>query len=1023
MEIKLVTGETSYVAAINTLKQIDVNDLEMENIVVVPDSFSLQAENLIFDVLKIKSTFNIEVVGISRLASKILRNNNIDFKRISGLEEIFNIYQAVKECEKDFRYFNKCGVDFCLKILQIIKQFKGCQIKPEQIKSVGDDLLDRKMADLKLIYIHYENLLNEKMDLSRLLEFFLEKTENQLSLKNTNLFFINFDSFTSEINSFICNLAARVNKLYIGMSRPIFAGNAFIYEDDILKKTTAMAKQNGVIVKVENFPTMLTGQRLDMVKNLFSFDIKPNESDFFVNIMAKNRVDEIEFVAKYIKNKIVSGDRFRDFSVAVGDKNYYQTIKSVFAEFEIPFYCDDAVDLSETILGRYVFKVLQIAKRGFNQENFKYIVSNFLTRLPDYQKVLQEISYFNVEDEKEFLERFPMYERLISKIHSLNLCHTAMDYSLTLKDLIMEVEENYNGLLNDMQEDLYFKKQSENEQAKELILAVLDKLTELSKDQVLNIMDFENLLKLSFKSVKVETIPSYIDAVYVADATESYFQDVKTLFVLGATSSNLPKNKNDTGIIDDDDIRKLKLEFALEPEIKVLNRRSRLKLFELLQHAQEKLIVCTPMTDGKTQAQKAGFVFDLLKIFGNNIIHTASAEDFNLGVLSPEESLDKLLFYVATQKNLLNAYTFLKSKDKLSLKYENLLNSMIKTSFNFENKLKLNSERNLNLSYVSASALESYFSCPLKYFISYILKIKPNENIEPNKKMFGNFEHMLLKKFVEENKDGLKNISTKEIEQFIDKNLFNLASQVYDKKILSRNHFVKFLKNESKIILNNVAKEQKVSSFNPLFLEKKIIGKLGNVDFVGYVDRVDKCQNYFRILDYKTGKTESIKKELFYGKKLQLFLYANAIERELNLKCAGVYYFDCQTKYSKSDKLTALFNGLTLKDDEVVLFSDYTLDEEGKKSEILGMTKKKNPKSEEFSFKNGNATENIENLVEYATKISEKAFVEIEHGFIEDKPVKGECEFCPYISICKHKDVKGFRLLSTVDEENFKRGN
>ena len=128
MEIKLVTGATTYEACVNTIKQIDYSDLDMTNLVVVPDSFSMQAENLIFEVLDTQSVFNIEVVGISRLASKILRNNNVAFERISGLEEIFCIFKVIKENENKFKYFHKCGVDYCVKILQVVKQFKACKI-------------------------------------------------------------------------------------------------------------------------------------------------------------------------------------------------------------------------------------------------------------------------------------------------------------------------------------------------------------------------------------------------------------------------------------------------------------------------------------------------------------------------------------------------------------------------------------------------------------------------------------------------------------------------------------------------------------------------------------------------------------------------------------------------------------------------------------------------------------------------------------------------------------------------------
>ena len=72
MKINFTTGGTLYEAGKNTIRKIDFKNLKEKNLVVVPDSFSMQAESLIFDALNIKSSFNIAVVGISRLASKIL---------------------------------------------------------------------------------------------------------------------------------------------------------------------------------------------------------------------------------------------------------------------------------------------------------------------------------------------------------------------------------------------------------------------------------------------------------------------------------------------------------------------------------------------------------------------------------------------------------------------------------------------------------------------------------------------------------------------------------------------------------------------------------------------------------------------------------------------------------------------------------------------------------------------------------------------------------------------------------------
>lgn len=1013
MEIKLITGATAFEACVNTLKQIDYKNLEQENMVVVPDSFSMQAEKLIFDVLKIKSTFNIKVVGISRLASEILRENNIAYDRVGSLEEVFCIFKAVKECEANFKYFNKCGVDFCLKILQIIKQFKACKLKPENIKPTGEQILDNKMSDLKVIFERFEELLGDKLDLSKLLEFFVEKAEKNLNLKNINLFFVNFDSFTQEISSFICKLSGYVNKVMIGMAKPISPNNAFIYEDDIIRKITKISKEYGVSVQVENIPTSLTGNRLRLVENLFAFAPKSGKSDYFVNILAKNKQDEIEFVAKYIKNQIVAGKRFKDFAVAVADKTYFDLIKTTFAQFDIACYCDDAVNLSQTILGRFLLKILNFAKVGTSKECFEYLM--FLVDEDERKKGLTEIDYYNIDENEEFLAHFPEFEKVLGLIENLKNCRTTTEFSSLLKSFLSLVEEKFNNLLEKMQNENYFKLHSENLQSKELIEQVLDKLSILGQDEKIEIYDFENLFLLSLQSVKVETIPAYVDAVYVGDATESYFEDVDTLFVLGATANNLPKSYNDTAIIDDEDIKKLRINFAFEPEVRVLNRRNRLKLFECLQHALEKLFVCCPLSEENKLVFPANFVGDLKVIFGDNVLHTASLEDVNLPILSKDERLNKLLFYIGNQNNLTNAYSTLKAKKKLPYMFESSLFSLIKKSlFEDDKKDVVKIENVTKNKRISASQLEKYFACPFRHFLNYTLKIKQKENIEPNKRLFGNFQHTLLQKFVETNIENLAKVDEKQIDQFLNENVNVLAKTVYDENVCKKEYFINFLKKESKIILKNVVFEQKCSDFRPIMLEEKICDEFfDDVALIGFVDRVDKCENYFRIIDYKTGKTQNIKKDLFYGKKLQLFLYARAIKQKTKLECAGVYYFDCQTKFGKLNKNSNLLNGLTLKDNDVVYKTDKTL-YNAEKSNLIGVSPKVKFKNGEFGFKYGNVESDFDVLFDYANEISKLAIKEIENGYISAKPFENECEFCPYISICKHTDIEGFRKMQKV---------
>ncbi len=1006
MEIKLVTGATAYEATKNVLSKIDTKNFDFENIVVVPDAFSMQAESLIFDMLGIKSTFNIEVVGISRLAGKLLRDNNIGFKRISSLEEVFCVYKAMQKSKQSFKYFKSINVELCMKILQIIKQFKGCKIAPQQIKNVGDENLDKKMGDLKLIYENYELLLAEKLDLSKLLKFFVENAKKSLNLSKINLFFANFDSFSAEISSFICELIPLVNSIYIGMAKPISLKNSFIFEDDILKKISSFAKENKITVQVENIPTKIVGSTLNIVENLFGFDIDEKKSDFFVNVVAKNRYDEVEYVAKYIKYQIYSGNKFKDFSIAVPDKNYIDIIKNIFSDYDITFYSDDAVNLSQTLLGRFLFKLIEIAKVGFNRQSFEFLASSDLA-IPD-EKVVQDLYYLCIEDEKEFVDKFPAYTDFVNQIKRLKLCKKLKEFVSVLIEILEKSEENHKKILENLQKNGFFKEESENLQTSSLILKVLDKLIEIGGDEEFSIFDFENLLKFSFESVKVETIPSYIDAVYVGDATDSYFEDKKFMFVLGATSNLLPRTRADLGIIDDTEIKKLRFEFALEPEIRVLNRRNRLKLFEALQHAKEKLIVTTPINDDGQKTEKANFVEDLIKIFGKNVVHTSAMEEFNVALFTPEEELERLLFLIGHIGNLSHFYT--KFKETLPKKYvgtiKNLIKNTIPVEKNFET-FKNFSKFNVIKS-ISASQLETFFACPFKYFMNYVLRISARENIQPTHAQFGTLQHNILQIFMTQFSD-LKDFKEKQIDEFLNKNLEVEAKKVYDNKVLQP-AFLRYLRNESKIILKNVIKEQNYSEFRPLYYEKQIKLPFEGIYFNGRIDRVDVCGDYFRIIDYKTGNTGTLKTELFYGKKLQLFLYADAMEKQLHKKCAGVYYFDCKTKYIKQGTAKNLLHGLTLKDEKAVVYSDKRLALGDFKSDITGIATRSNPKKGEFIFKGSNL-DLIEDKISYAVEISKQAVKEIKDGYFAVKPFADECDLCPYISICKHCDVDGYRKI------------
>ena len=65
---------SSFYGVLDNIKQIINKDKTQSIILVVPDKFSMNAEQLIFERLKTKSVFNVWLTTLTRLEKKVLQN-------------------------------------------------------------------------------------------------------------------------------------------------------------------------------------------------------------------------------------------------------------------------------------------------------------------------------------------------------------------------------------------------------------------------------------------------------------------------------------------------------------------------------------------------------------------------------------------------------------------------------------------------------------------------------------------------------------------------------------------------------------------------------------------------------------------------------------------------------------------------------------------------------------------------------------------------------------------------------------
>ena len=205
----------------------------------------------------------------------------------------------------------------------------------------------------------------------------------------------------------------------------------------------------------------------------------------------------------------------------------------------------------------------------------------------------------------------------------------------------------------------------------------------------------------------------------------------------------------------------------------------------------------------------------------------------------------------------------------------------------------------------------------------------------------------------------------------------------------------------------------------------------------GFVDRVDAWQedgrNYFRVVDYKTGKKDFDYCDVFNGLSLQMLLYLFALEQDgeallgKNPIPAGVQYFPARVPILSADgelsdedartERQRLWkrSGLILSDDDVLTAMDDSQD-----AIRLSCRRKK-----DGTITGDIATRDQFRLLnEYVFQLLGNMVDDISSGDITPNPyTRGNshnaCRFCPYGAVCHVATVENRRNYKTMSSQRF----
>ena len=970
---------------------IDCRDYNIEHIVIVPDRFSLLAEKKLLEKLPNHILFNVKVTNFSSFTTFLLEKLGRASELVSAGERILILQKAVNRVKDQFVYFKKSNINFCSQLFKAISLLESSRIFPSDIESEKFALSStkNKFHDIMLVYQEYLSLLGDRLDPALLFEKLLQENDLEKILADKKIYLAQFDSFTSQMYEVIKLLALKSNELNASIAFSQSIGNGYIYESDIEKKFKAIAKENNIQIEVKVGRLEKSKSQKAILHNLFSCQLETSkESGAFKSIKAYSKRDEIEFVARGISALAKKGEKFSAFALALSDiQKYKADIEEVFGKFNIRHFIDYSQNAFDTVVTRALIGLFNVSIQNFSREAvIGFLINPLIARFENCHPMIEEILKKNLDGRWKYSRFFDFSSPLMRLVKNFDEAKTNAEMFAQVRCFLEAINVSREEFLAQLNEKGLYQEESIERQGYDQLLEAIDLIAKNSESGRCDKREFVKELELILSSKELSSVPSLVDAVMIGDCTDSFFEKRKFLFVLGG--QDLPKVIGDNSILSDREIENPIYHKVVEPTSRMINRRNRFALFNLLSEGWQKIYISyLALGDDGKPAAEPSYIKQLNEIFEEKtlLIQKAFAlktDDDWANFFGAESNLEGFLL----EKQEKNAQT-----------------------------LDKNPGRNKNLffgkGYFSVTQLETFFSCPFKHFAKYGLKLSEKESFAFDARDSGNICHKAVELFVGQflGKDFQEEYGM--IESFLEQNFDKIIEEAGAKEkleLLSEQEGMKrFLAFQIKTILKNVCLEMQNSFFKPVLLEEKVESELGGLKFAGKIDRIDEAGDFFRIIDYKTGKPKSLLKDLYYGDKLQLFLYSLVAGQRLHKTCGGVFYFDCRFNYEESESGKAILKGLAENDDENLKQFDKNIFENGK-SVILPLAISKT-KNKTFTGR-VIAKKPLSFYQQYALKIATKALDAIKEGFTEAKPDENSCRNCIYGALCGYRKEQGERI-------------
>ncbi len=1077
--VKLLFGRARSGKSYRVISEISKLTLENKDcVLIVPEQFTLESERQLIRALNTRAV-SVPIYSFTRLASTVADLCGGDAGRVaSDSDRVVLMGRAFAQVRPLLKYWQnrKPTTEFCTQLITSINELKTCAAGAEDLRAAADKLktgrLKSKAEDLFLIFNAYTALVNNRFidpidDLTRL----YENLQRLDFFKGKSVYFDSFKGFTGQQFKIISRIIESADNCTFA-----FAGdgdidnklNLFAPVNLAARKIVALCDEAGIDCKYDECvgePWYTSSDLAGLEKMLYNGHV-PEESAGNIKLCACRDVnDEAAFAATMIRRLVrCEGYRYRDFVVIARDSDMYSSaIDAQFAKNDIPVFIDKRYPAAVLSLMIFVDRALKCVNSLSTKNILSFLKSGLSELSPDEVSLMENYVYVWRIEGKRWLKDWTMdpdglktrqeseKQAVAEKIAKLNnLRKKAIAPLLKLRDNLKGTPEQMGRAVFNLVEqgncaEKLKKMVAELEASGEPDLAditrqswdcfveILDSTVNCAENE--SVDDFISVWESALSFATLGRIPQHLDEVVFGSADRIRPSRPKIVFVLGLNRGVFPATTGANGVFTRNERAEL-IRCELPLPDRTINDvlEENYLVYSSVCCASDKVFLSYSVASGGEYSREPSKIIEQIANYVKGVT-IDKFEELCRGIDFLPETPSSAFSRLASMFDDGGVLCESIGKSLQSTKYSGAFKTLKDFNSGAEQRISATTAREVYGSDISVSAtsFDIFNRCRFSFFCKYGLGAKVLRPAEIDVAQKGLIVHFVLEKMFNKFGKDISLLSRAEIKHEVSELIKEYVASICGTDEIDDPKFSFTLKTIETIICEivvHLSGEFAQSLFDPVACELGIgpdeevlppeinLNSGGKVVVRGSVDRLDRFNEYIRIVDYKTGSKKFKLGDIIHGLNMQMLLYLYCVigssnEKFAGSKPAGILYLPARRSLQGENKLC--MSGVILSDNDIA----------------VAMERDNNG---EYIPKYSDATEDKDNFLTeeefykifaHLETLLKQMGNEILEGDVSINPTDGlesdACKYCDFAAICRSKALEHTKAVKISKAEVMKR--